>query len=262
MGLPVRTVKSRQARGRKRLRGRLIRRGLAQSVGGVPAALAAQRAMAAVPGSLLKSTVKLTALVARGSYPAGLASTATAVLTNRVIKAMLLHRLRVGTGIIRVVGAVITTAGLAILRGAAVEQPHVPRPSVAANVSAKAAPPQPFSLDALKPADIPAEKRLADQPENVVAVLGELRGRHAGPVACLAVSPDGKFVATGADEDVKIRLWDAETLRPLGALAGHRSLVKCLTISPDGDWLASGSAYGDFLLWDLGLRLRAGRPFF
>ena len=25
-----------------------------------------------------------------------------------------------------------------------------------------------------------------------------------------------------------------------------------MTISPDGHWLASGSAYGDFLLWDLG----------
>jgi WD40 repeat protein len=136
-------------------------------------------------------------------------------------------------------------------RGAAVEQAQAPRGNVAAKVSVKAAPPQPFSLDALRAADIPAEKWLADQPENVVAVLGELRGRHAGPVSCLAVSPDGKLLATGAEDDKKVRLWDAETLRPLGALAGHRAFVKCVTISPDRHWLASGSGYGDFLLWDV-----------
>ncbi len=251
LGLPVGTVKSRQARGRKRLRGRFIQRGLAQSVGGVAVVLAAQRARAAVPSSLMRSTVKLTLLVAKGSTPAGLVSTATFVLTNAAIKAMFLHRLRMGAVIISVLGALITTAGLAIRRGAAVEEARAPRGNVVAKVSAKTPPPRPFSLDTLRAADIPAEKRLADQPENVVAVLGELRGRHAGPVACLAVSPDGKLLATGADDDKKIRLWDAETLRPVGALAGHRAFVKCVAISPDGRWLASGGAYGDFLLWDL-----------
>jgi len=183
LGVPVGTVKSRQARGRKRLRGRLIRRGLAQSVGGVAIALSAERATAAVPSSLVMSTVKLTVLVAKGSAPAGMISTATVVLTNGVIKGMLLHRLRMGAGIISVLAALFTTAVLAIHRGAAVEQAQAPRENVVAKVSVKAAPPQPYSLDALRAADIPAEKRLADQPENVVAVLGELRGRHAGPVA-------------------------------------------------------------------------------
>ncbi len=68
---------------------------------------------------------------------------------------------------------------------------------------------------------------------------------------CLAVSGDGKILATGADQDTKVRLWDTETLRPVAALAGHRAFVNCVAFSPDGHWLASGSAYGDFLMWDV-----------
>ena len=97
----------------------------------------------------------------------------------------------------------------------------------------------------------PGRKAPIDLPNNAVAVLGELRGRHAGEVRCLALSSDGKVLATGADQDTKVRLWDTETLRPVAALAGHRAFVNCVAFSPDGHWLASGSAYGDFLLWDV-----------
>jgi RNA polymerase sigma factor (sigma-70 family) len=251
LGLPVGTVKSRQARGRERLRGRLSRRGLAESAGGVALTLAAERATAAVPSSLVMSTVKWTVLGAKGSTPPGLISTAAVVLAKGALKGMFLHRLRMSAGIISVLSALIATAGLAIHRGAAVMQLRAPRANVIAKGSINAEPPKPFSLDALNAADIPAEKRLADQPENVVAVLGELRGHHAGHVLCLAVSPDGKLLATGADQDNNVRLWDAETLCPLGALVGHRAFVQCVTISLDGHWLASGGGYGDFLLWDL-----------
>src|SRR5262249_32974611 len=54
-----------------------------------------------------------------------------------------------------------------------------------------------------------------------------------------------------SDNDKRVRLWDARTLLPIGALEGHRAFVNCVAISPDGRWLASGSAYGDFLLWDM-----------
>ncbi len=84
-----------------------------------------------------------------------------------------------------------------------------------------------------------------------MAVFGELRGRHAGEVRSLSVSGNGKLIATVADQDTNVRLWDAKTLLPLAALAGHRAFVNCVAISPDDRWLASGSAYGDFLLWDL-----------
>ena len=110
-----------------------------------------------------------------------------------------------------------------------------------------------MTLDALRAEDIPADKRLEGRPENVVAVLGEVRGRHAGEVRGLALSRDGKLLATIADQDQKVRLWNAKTLQPLGSLAGHRAFVNCVALSSDGRWLASGGAYGDFFLWDMSL---------
>ena len=107
------------------------------------------------------------------------------------------------------------------------------------------------TLDLLRAEDIPADKRLEGLARNVVAVLGEARGRHAGEVRGLALSRDGKLLATVADQDMKIRLWDAQSLQPRGSLAGHRAFVNCVALSADGRWLASGGAYGDFFLWDM-----------
>ena len=63
----------------------------------------------------------------------------------------------------------------------------------------------------MKAAEIPADERLPGQPVNLVSVLGEHRGRHGGSVRCLAISPDGKTVATAADQDKDIKLWDSQT---------------------------------------------------
>src|SRR5262249_11923617 len=59
LGWPIGTVKSRQVRGRERLRGRLIRRGLAPVSATIVATLSAERADAAVPASLVDATVKV-----------------------------------------------------------------------------------------------------------------------------------------------------------------------------------------------------------
>jgi hypothetical protein len=82
LGWPVETVKSRQARGRKRLQTRLVRRGLAPLAGGMASLLSARPARAAVPELLVGSTLKMAVLVAKGSAPAGMSSAATAYLTR------------------------------------------------------------------------------------------------------------------------------------------------------------------------------------
>jgi RNA polymerase sigma factor (sigma-70 family) len=243
LGWPVGTVKSRQARGRDRLRGKLVRRGLAPLSGTVIATLSAERASAAVPASLVDATVRMAALISGGQAAAGLIPATAAVLTRVTIRAMLLARLRLVAGLVLLLGTVAATAGVAIHSGAAVQEPPKARvPVEAKNRSV---------LDALRPEDIPTEKRLADIPPGTVAVLGDVRGRHAGEVHGLALSPDGKLLASVSEQDKRVRLWDARTLLPVGALEGHRAFVNCVAISPDGRWLASGSGYGDFFLWDM-----------
>jgi RNA polymerase sigma factor (sigma-70 family) len=252
LGWPVGTVKSRQARGRDRLRARLVRRGIAPISGGVVTMLATVEGRAAVPQSLVASTTNMAALVAKGSALAGMTSATTIVLTTRVLRAMFLTRLRMAAVAGLLLCGVVTTTGFAIHASALGENPRVPGFGSGGGQKERVkTKPSPPPLDALQAADIPDEKRPLDLPKDAVAVLGDVRGRHAGEVRCLALSGDGKILATGADQDTKVRLWDAQTLRPVAALAGHRSFVNCVAISSDGRWLASGSAYGDFLMWDL-----------
>jgi RNA polymerase sigma factor (sigma-70 family) len=252
LGWPVGTVKSRQARARERLRGRLIRRGLAPLSGGIAAALSTSTARAAISKSLLTSTAKTAVLVARGSATAGTISALTLAWKQGVLRAMWMTRLRIAAGPIVFVGTVVTAAGLAIYAGGPAGLLQTPQAGRALGPRARPEAPR-TTLDKLRSEDIPANKRLNGQPKNVVAVLGEMRGRHAGEVRGLALSRDGKLLATVADQDHRIRLWDAQTLQPLDALAGHRAFVNCVALSPDGHWLASGGAYGDFFLWDMRL---------
>ena len=251
LGWPVGTVKSRQARGRERLRSRLIRRGLAPGSGGMAAALSTSPARAAISESLVTATVKMAVLVGRGSDAAGAISALTLTATQGVLHAMWLTRLRIAAGVVLFLSAAATVAGLAIHRwSAAAGVAQAPAAGRADKPRPNAAPMR-SSLDELRAGDIPPDKRLDGLPKNVVAVLGEVRGRHAGEVRGLALGRDGKLLATIADQDKKVRLWDAQTLQPLGALAGHRAFVNCVALSADGHWLASGGGYGDFLLWDM-----------
>jgi WD40 repeat protein len=69
---------------------------------------------------------------------------------------------------------------------------------------------------------------------------------HRGPVHTLAVSPDGKTVASGG-EDGTIRLWAILSRKEIGCIDNHDDDV-ALAFSPDGKWLAArGNA---IRLWD------------
>ncbi|MBD2441613.1 Ig-like domain-containing protein, partial [Nostoc sp. FACHB-110] len=73
---------------------------------------------------------------------------------------------------------------------------------------------------------------------------------HENPVRAVAYSPDGKTIATGA-EDSRIAIWDEETGKLRNILQGHRSFVNDVVFSPDGSILASASQDNTIKFWNL-----------
>src|SRR5437868_6891046 len=80
-------------------------------------------------------------------------------------------------------------------RPAALSPGPAPRASLMTPPAATASP-----LDALTPTALPPADRLAWQPPELVAVLGEHRGRHWGMVRSVAFHPWGRLIASGGDD--------------------------------------------------------------
>jgi len=73
---------------------------------------------------------------------------------------------------------------------------------------------------------------------------------HTGITASLAVSPDGKIVAS-ASMDHSLRLWDVQSGRAIAALHGHLSEVWAVVFSPDGKSIISGAKDGTVNFWPI-----------
>ncbi len=182
LGCPVGTVKSRLARARERLRGRLIRRGFAPgsvASGGV----LADPARAAVPTALVEATVG--AAIRWAATGAASASAGVAALTREVLKSMTLGHLRAGSMKL-MAGMAVAVGLLATGAGSMARQRPGDAPAPAAKAEAKpAAPVDTYAwrrTDRYEPPDF--DRYFPDDPEGARALAALLKeDRRDGPPA-------------------------------------------------------------------------------
>jgi len=79
---------------------------------------------------------------------------------------------------------------------------------------------------------------------------------HTSPTMRSVFSPDGKLIATGA-EDGTVKLWDSSDLTELVTLNGHTGSIKSCVFSPDTSRLVTASEDGTLKLWSID---RGARP--
>ncbi len=91
--------------------------------------------------------------------------------------------------------------------------------------------------------------KLAPPPPVTRTALRLLAG-HAGPVTCVACSPDGRFAVSGGS-DRTVRLWDLEKGTEVRRFEGHAQAVCCVAFSPDGGKILSGGEDRTVRLWDV-----------
>jgi WD40 repeat protein len=74
-------------------------------------------------------------------------------------------------------------------------------------------------------------------------------------VSCVAISPDGRMLASGsAGRDIgdeRVHLWEIATGAERCQLNGHRYAVASLAFSPDGSTLISGGRDGTAIIWNV-----------
>ncbi len=132
LGCPVRTIQSRLARARERLRDRLDRRGVSPAIAPLTAALAPDATSAVVSESWKHATVQAAVRYAASGASAAIVPATVAALAEGASRAMILHRLMKWTAALLLIGVVAGGgAELGMLARSASPEPEQPAEAVA-----------------------------------------------------------------------------------------------------------------------------------
>jgi RNA polymerase sigma factor (sigma-70 family) len=214
LGCPIATFRSWLARGRKRLRGELTRRGLTLSAVGFASLLATSAADGTVTATLLGDTLRAALQFTSEKAGAGAVSAQVGFLVEAGLKATMVAKLKLGMFVL--VGSILAAgAGLAAYQGlgggpAPREQDSAPKVAAERETSG-----------GTERQDQEHTDRYGDPlPAGSVARLGTLRFYHGQNVDRVLLSHDARLVVSTARGDN--RLWDAGTGRELPLREGLR----------------------------------------
>ncbi len=245
LGWPKGTVSTRLIHARQLLRQRLHIRDDGISFGALPFP-----AVHALPSKLITSTLATVLPLALGHTNVS-ASAKVVALADGVIHAMAVAKLKLTAVAVLItlgIGTGVGWLGYQSMRDGPVNDPsadlRAPGVETQVPVDGVSSP-----LSRLDPNRIPPEDRFDWQPRELVAVLGEHRGRHWGGVSNVVYSPDGKLIASCGGRSV--RLWDSVSLREQLALPLTSDCERCLAFSADGRFLVCATQDGAIISWDL-----------
>jgi RNA polymerase sigma factor (sigma-70 family) len=224
LGCPKGTLSIRLTRARQRLQHLLERLGVGGPAGVLSAVLDEPASATAPPARCAALAVK----AATGAAPPRVAA-----LTQGVLRAMLLTRLKNAAALLLALGLVVA-GGTVLTCQALAPKATAQRPQTASAARA------------------PTDAADAPLPAGVLTRLGSTRLRHGDRVVDLAFLPDGKTLA--AADKGSIRLWDTATGREVRRFGD--GTLKSMSLSADGKRLASSPEhFGPFRVWDV----RTGR---
>jgi small GTP-binding protein len=94
----------------------------------------------------------------------------------------------------------------------------------------------------------PESEKQRAQPEPLAVLARSLRG-HTNWVNSVAVSPDGKWIASGSDDET-VKIWDFNTGECITTLVEDTAGVNSVAITSDGNKVVSGASNGWIRIWD------------